>query len=105
MAAPNKGLTMIRAGSIVGISINYDVTATSGNTLDLEVYIDAAKVWSNVLDKVAGTDKTAQFTQARGTDTFAAGDVIRVRLSTTGLFIDTINVDEVIVMLEFYYDD
>lgn len=102
----DKGLTAIRDGSIVGISINYDVTGNDDpDTFDLEVLKNGAVVWTNALDKVVANNKEAQATQARGTDTFVAGDTITLRISTTDEEDASMNYNDVIILLEYVYDD
>jgi len=67
-----KGLTMIRAGSIVGISINYDITGSGADVdIALDVLVNGSVIFSNTLNDSVADDKEAQFTQARQTDTFA----------------------------------
>lgn len=99
-----KGMTAIRAGSIVGLSINYDVTAHAGLiTFALHAYVNGASVWSNAIDFAThADDKVDSFTQARNTDQFSAEDVIGAVLAVTG--IGSVTVNEVIVELEYYYD-
>lgn len=100
-----KGLTMIRDGSIVGISVNYDVTAkTDSPMLKTYVAINDVNKWGEDLDETIANDKEAYFTQARGTDTFSAGDTIDVALMEQLGAPHDITVDDIIIMLEFYYD-
>jgi len=91
---------MPRDGSIVGISVctDWNVETTRGD-LQFEVRKNGANVFS-VNVPVNGTGiKTAYATQARGTDTFAAGDIIQLYvdfLSTTaGQIRDTFVLAEV----------
>ena len=101
-----KGLTMKRAGSIFVISINYDITASGINlVLSLDVVKNGADVWTNILDDAVADDKESQFTQSRATDSFAAGDTISVKLFVSGKGAGTIDLNDIISMLEFYYDD
>ncbi len=102
-----KAFTAIRAGSIVGISMNYDVSAvTLFPALTLRVLVNGSVVWSNSISSSVATDKEVNFTQARGTDTFSAGDTIAIEVSITGgVNGDNVSVDEIIGMLEVYYDD
>jgi len=79
-----KGLLMPRAGSIVGISLQYDITADNVAAMALEVYKDGVSVWSNTLSHTVAADKEAYFTQARNTDTFTAGQVLTVGVTQGG---------------------
>lgn len=81
MMSATKGLLMPRAGSIVGISLQYDVTVDNAASCNLVVYNDGVSVWSNAISHTVANDKEAYFTQARGTDTFTAGQVLMVRIS------------------------
>ncbi len=99
-----KALTMIRAGSIVGISINYDITNDPNSTFRIEVLKNGSVVWNNIINSDVGDDKETKFTQSRGDDNFDSGDTIAVRLNHTGLAIGNIDVNDVVVMLEFYYN-
>ena len=99
-----KGLTMVRAGSIVGISVNYDVTAiTLTPTLVIRVIKNGSIVWTNSISATVGNNKEEQFTQARNTDTFVAGDTVVVDLQASGVGADA-TIDDIIVMLEWYYN-
>jgi hypothetical protein len=93
-----------RPGSIVGLSLLYDITSETINTVNLGVYKNGALVWAAlVLDAdTTGTDLTAQATQARGTDTFVAGDVITLRLILYGL--DNVILDNYSACLEVVVD-
>lgn len=95
----SKGVVMTRAGSIVGISIMYDVTATSG-TLTLNALVNGTSVWANTLNSTVAAQKVDSFTQARDTDTFSADNDLQVSLTSSGSH----DVDDVIVTLEIQYD-
>ena len=101
-----KGYTAIRAGSITGVSINYDITAEVGDSSSaIQVYVNGSSVWQNTLT-LSGTianDKEEHFTQARGTDTFSAGDTITVVLYGLG-GATSATFDNVIIGLEIYSD-
>ena len=97
-----KTPVQIRAGSITGYSINYDLTVDDTGNLFLDIHVGASTVWSIDLAEGIASNKTAQGTQARGTDTFIAGDKITVSYRESG--VDNINIDDIIVQLEVYYD-
>ncbi len=99
-----KGLTMIRSGSITGVSINWDVTyrASGFEIATLLIVKNGATIWSSQIDRTIAQNKKELFAQARGTDTFAAGDTISVAIRIQA---GELAYDEVIVMLEFYYND
>lgn len=101
-----KGLCAIRDGSIVGISVNYDVASTSGKISGLLINADVngTTVWQNTIDHATGLSKEANFTQAEGTDSFSAGDTITVNFESAGSS-PTVNIANVIISLEYYYDD
>jgi len=100
-----KGLTAIHDGSIVGISINWNNGMPSGkfSNINMRVKVNGSNVWENDISASMGTDKEAYFTQARGTDTFSAGDTISVCFEGDGS--GNITMSKVIVSLEYYYDD
>ena len=89
---------MPRAGSIVGISVMYDVTASSG-ALTLNAMVNGTNVWSNALSATVAANKVDSFTQARGTDTFSADNDLEVNFTGTD-----VTIDDVIITLEVYYD-
>ena len=94
---------MIRAGSIVGLSVNYDVTAVAGSpSTVIQVVKNGAFVYGIALDETVQADTETYGTQVRGTDTFEAGDTVIVRLSNTG---DFITFENIIANLEYVYDD
>lgn len=102
-----KGITMIRDGSIVGMSINFDLTGATGkiSNLILRVKKNGTAVWEeNVSNTITSNNKTDFKTQARGTDTFSAGDTISVCLEADGVS-GSLTLSKVIVKLEYYYDD
>lgn len=72
-----------RAGSIVGISIQVNDTRVSGS-ITAEVYIDAGA--TGLTATINGTNTTDDHTlQARGQDTFTAGQAIIVVLTPSSL--------------------
>lgn len=97
-----KSLPMLRAGSITGISIEYDqgaIPALGGVTLI--VYVNSTAVWSNALTNSIASGKRNVFTQSRGTDSFSAGEVILVGVSS---YLAQANINDVCVIVEGYYD-
>lgn len=98
-----KGLVMRKAGSIIGISIQYDIT-TSGANIEIQVHKNGASVWGNVIDDSVAADKKDSFTQARDTDTFAAEDILSVIvIAPSGPGPWTV-IDDMIVTLDIVYD-
>jgi len=101
-----KGITAIRDGSIVGASVNYDVTNDPGSTPGLlQLRVNGTVVFQVSMDENVGTDKEASGTQARGVDTFLADDTISVSIIPSGLFGGTWDVEKINATLELYYDD
>lgn len=96
-----KGIPMPRAGSIVGISIMANCSSfTSSGTLTYKCYKGETNVFEGSYTISSDGVSTDQTTQARGTDTFNAGDLIR--LSATGSLGFTIN--DTIICLELQFD-
>ena len=95
-----KGLVMVRAGSIVGVSIDYDITATGASNPTLSIMKNGSGVWTVTLNKTIANGVRTQTTQARGTDTFAAGD----RISIMIFGVTSVNIKNAIVNLEYVYD-
>lgn len=71
------GCVMPRPGSITGWSLYYEIEGTPTGDLRVEIYKNTASVWNTNLTSTNG-DHYEYDTQARGTDTFAAGDVINM---------------------------
>lgn len=103
--AANKGIVATRAGSLTGVSINYDVSGNDAGAGDLVLHlnVNGTNVFSNTISETVATNKTAQFTQSRASDTFVAGDIITISLSNGGE-LTTISLDEVVATIEGYYD-
>ena len=101
----NKGLTMIRDGSVTGISINYDCVGVAKIAgFSVVVKKNGVNVWTNGLVTTTGINKIFVFTQDRNTDTFEAEDVITVAFSAIGV-VGTIDIENVIAQVEYYYDE
>ena len=102
----SKGFTPIRNGSIVGLSVNYDNTINGKvSNLDIVVKNGGTDIWTNALSTVTGTNRTAAFTQAKDTDTYSAEDNISIWFSVSGMMGASVDLENVIVTLEYYYDD
>jgi len=101
-----KGLTMIRDGSIVGLSVNWDASMTGKlSGLNIIVKKGATTIWTNALTTATGTNKKDSFTQARGTDDFVSEDIITIWFSVSGMMGASMDLTNVIATLEYYYDD
>jgi len=99
-----KGFVAERAGSIVGLSCNYDISGNVNDpTLLCQAEVNTSTVFTMSLDNANGTDKTAQLAQLRDVDTFSAGDILNVVLKGSGGFA-TADADLVICGLTIYYD-
>lgn len=84
------GFVMPRAGSVVGLSGCAHVTAeTTPGTIIVSVLKNNASVWSLTLTTSGTGDYKGQATQARGTDVFAAGDLITAYIDF-GTFVGTV---------------
>jgi len=97
----DKGLPMVRAGSIVGLSAMVDVSAfTSPGTFTYNCYKNGSVVFSGSYTISSTGVTTHETTQARDTDTFVAGDLIK--LSGHGALGYTVN--NTIICLELQFD-
>ena len=106
LTSATQGYYMHRAGSIVGISANFDVTTNSGgggDALFFDARIDGSTVFrAQWLASGEGTGvKNASNTQARGTDTFSAGDILSAFVDETGTHVW----EDVIMYIEVVFDD
>lgn len=75
----------LRAGSITGLSTRLTEAVTAG-TLTVEVTKNGAGVGLAVVHTNAANQTGGISTQAAGLDTYVAGDLIGVRLTTNGAF-------------------
>jgi hypothetical protein len=73
-----------RQGSILGLSFYYSVAQTAG-TLTFTVYKNGTAVAGATLGPLS-SGQTASATFAKDTYTFAANDLLEVRLTTSGTF-------------------
>lgn len=82
-SVPTQGYRMPRAGSIVGVSLQIDITtAEAGATMLGDPYINTS--FTNFRASVTAASTGIQGgdnTQARGTDTFNAGDYVMMRVT------------------------
>jgi hypothetical protein len=100
-----KGMTTLTAGSLVGVSVNYDCTGVGKvSALQIQVMKNGSRVWNNNLATTTGTNKRFEFTQARDEDAFVAGDFLGISFAASGVA-GTIDIEKVIVELIYYYDD
>jgi len=94
----------IRAGSIVGYSYSVYVAVTAVTSLTFEVLVNGTVVWSAAITNAVGR-QTGYATQARGTDTFAAGDRIACRVKVEhGAGSTTFQGSPVNCLLDLYYN-
>ena len=94
-----KGAVMARPGSILGYGLSYDVTVNADSSALLLV---VAMPTSTIGESISGTvanEKVDFFTQARGIDTFSAGDVMSAVISGT-----TATVANVTLCVEVQFD-
>jgi len=97
------GYVMPRAGSIVGVSMLVNCTNYSAiGTAEIEVYKNGVNVFSKVAS-VTGTGIIKAYdTQARGIDTFVAGNVISLKYDKVS---GTFTLDDFICFVEVVFDD
>ena len=83
ISATRPGFAMMRPGSIVGISFAGEVTAVPlSGTILITAYKNSSAVFSVTSATISATgDVTVQGTQARGTDTFVAGDALQLQMN------------------------
>ena len=93
------GIVMTRPGSITGLSMSYDSTARYKGA-SVKIYVFPNLAWSLSVATSVADNKSITRKQARGTDTFSAGDYIFVNYSlSTGIL------DNVIITVEVVYDE
>lgn len=102
LVGEDRGFIATRAGSITGITNNYNVSASSGDAVFIcSAFIAGSEVFVLDLDRTVADNKVASITQARGLDTFIAGDVIR---SAWRISAGTATVNSQIMLMEMMYD-
>ena len=90
------------AGSVTGISCRYDMTAATGTGCKVIVCVNENIVYSLSLGSTVASNQTGVATQARGIDTFSAGDTIGIYLQgETG---STATCDDLYLLIETYVD-
>ncbi len=104
LTSSTKGWLADRAGSILGLSILYDITATAaGGDLVIEVRKNGTTVFTASLDDATtGDNKETRATQARGTDTFVAGDLITMSIIEGQA--DSVTMNEIIASVDLQLD-
>ncbi len=105
--AAANGIALPRAGDITGISVKLDITAAgnSDGNISFEVYKNGGATGLICTEPTSGgvaTGLTATATQAKGTDTFAAGDKLQVVAYEDDS--GTATIDDVIAMIEIHTD-
>ena len=101
----SSGYTMPRAGSIVSVGWNFDVTSKSVNgNLDLDIDVSGGTVKFRTTPNITNTGvKNITNTQARGVTVFAAGATIVARPEfIVGQFEGTL--DDFSVCVEIVFD-
>jgi len=78
LCTATRGLIVDRAGSIIGYGYKAD-TVTVGTAMNFEIRKNGVAVWTVAF---ANGVLTGNGTQAKGTDTFVAGDVLNVYIDT-----------------------
>ena len=105
ITSSTKGAVVLRAGSIIGYSLIYDVDSGTGidDTVSLDIRKNGGVVWEVFLQVItAGNDKESYGTQARGTDTFAAGDNLAISFREQGG--ESCILGSALFILEIVYD-
>ena len=100
----DKGFTAIKAGSLVGVSINYDVSAVTDGDAYLIIDKNGGSCYSLDLtgDTTTGSGKTQVATATRGDYAFSAGDVLAVSIQQDNS--GSIAISNVVVQLLIHYD-
>lgn len=106
-----KSPVMPRAGSILSLTALYDIANATGGptpsiTFESRINNTAALV-SALSAQSNGTDKETRVTQARGTagSTFAAGDNIAASFITSAIKGATMDVTNIIMLIEVIFND
>lgn len=100
----SKGLVARKNGSVVGVTIQYDIT-TSATDIEIQVHVNGASVWGNALNDTVASNVSAQFTALRsdGYD-FTSGDIITVIVIAPSGSAPWTVIDDMIVTLDLVYD-
>lgn len=100
-AGADEGYVTTRDGSITGVTVNYNITASSSASMIIQTFIGASSIFNLSLNDTVADGKTARITQARGVDVFNAGDIIN---SAFALLSGTATIEDIIVLMEIMYD-
>ena len=65
---------------------------------------NGATVWQDIVSNSVANDKSDYLTQPRDTDTFAAGDLLQIHIEPDGEPGCTTTLNEIVVVLEVYFD-
>jgi hypothetical protein len=81
-------LKMIRSGSIVGITtrLTQAITDATADSLVVAVTVNGGTGTLDISHNSGSNPSGGEATQAKGIDTFAAGDLVGVELTTLGTF-------------------
>ena len=105
-----KGYRMHRAGSIIGVSVNFNCTALGSNSsrsATIHVYDDSGSTVFSKAVTIGSTGVTGgTAVQASGTDTFSAGDrfTLYLALDASGLAEDLPTITDVTAFFEVDFD-
>jgi hypothetical protein len=94
-----RGVPMTRAGSIIGVSSNVDITVFSvAGSVSIDYRVDNVSFLTHTLTVSGGGQAQQTTTQAREIDTFVAGDLIHafwthISGTFTAHFMGTIEVE------------
>lgn len=107
-----KGIIMKEDGSIMGMTLQYDITSITGTgfgkTLRSEITINgnALLLITQSCTASVGSELTCIADYDRGTYTFNSGDDIQVKMRTQGIGgTSIIDIDDMIMTLNVIYDD
>ena len=100
-----RGFRPTRAGSIAGVSIEYDVVSNGDITaIALSGIVSGAEIFAEALSVTNATEKVDSFLYARNTHVFAAENQVTLRLSVTRTPGTAGNVTNISASMDFYYD-
>ena len=100
----DRGWVMPAGGSVLWLSVIFDVTAHAGGSANLRavVYLDGGAVFNILLDETPDTDKTGFVVQTRGPDTFLAGGILVPAMENAAA--SDITIDNTIMTIGFVLD-